>query len=336
MNTLDDSNAALAALYTPGQLDVLTQLNDLKESIGLSDGAFVRKFLTVSSTAWSRINSGKYGADGADMFGKLAVNLRQLRIKLAQDAKLTGARKFHAFAQQQAVVDAVTTCLLKPADDQNRFVAYLAGTGGGKTALGRELKVMHDGIYVEARESWRRGYFAALVDIGRAAGCEMGELLKGERFAEAAVLARFSANRRVLIIDEAEYFGPRTMNLLKLLLNQTPTVVVVLTLPELFARLRLYAAAEFGQLVRRAEAIVELTLVTPDEVTALLVERVAVNAEGKQIAGMIARNANEFGNYDLVDRVVKQLASEAGEDAVTLDDVTQAIRCVKRLMNRAA
>lgn len=331
----DPANGALADLYTPGQIDVLTQLSAHQTALGLTDAAFVRKFLTVSGTAWSRIKSGKYGANADEMFSKLAVNLRQLRIKLAQDAKLTGGKVFHTFAQQQAVIDAVTTCLLKPSDDQNRFVAYLAPTGGGKTALGRELKVMHDAIYVEASETWRTSYFAALVAIGRAAGCNVSELLKGTRSAEAAVITRFCANRRVLLIDEGEYFGARTINLLKLLLNQTPTVVVVLAIPELFARWNSAAWAEAAQITRRAEAIVRLDHVMPDEVALLLSTRVAVSEPGR-VAGMIAKAANEFGAYDLVTRVIAQLSADADGDKVGTEETAQAIRCVNRLLNRAA
>lgn len=330
----DPSSGALAELYTPGQLDVLQQLLTHQTALRLTDAAFVRKFLTVSGTAWSRVKSGKYGADAGEMFSKLAVNLRQLRIKLAQDAKLTGGKIFHTFAQQQAVIDAVTTCLLKPADDQNRFVAYLAPTGGGKTALGRELKVMHDAVYVEASETWRTSYFAALVAIGKAAGCNVSELLKGTRSAEAAVITRFCANRRVLLIDEGEYFGARTINLLKLLLNQTPTVVVVLAIPELFARWNSAAWAEAAQITRRAEAIVRLDHVMPDEVTQLLAPRVGVS-DGARVAGMIAKAANEFGAYDLVTRVIAQLAADADGEKVGLEETAQAIRCVNRLLNRA-
>jgi hypothetical protein len=260
-----------ATLYTPGQKDVLQQLRALQQQLGLTDAAFVREHLTVSATVWSRLNSGTYPADATSALVRLETNLRQLRVKLAKNAKLTGGRLFHHFAQQKAVIEAVTTCKLKPADDPNRFVGYLAPTGGGKTALGRELKVMHDGIYVEARESWRKSYFAALVDIGAAAECDMTEMSKGERFAEAEVLRRFCSNRRVLIIDEGEYFGPRTINLVKMLLNQTPTVVVLLAIPELFDRWQRASWQEARQINRRAEAIVELELITPAEVETFLV-----------------------------------------------------------------
>lgn len=336
-STIEATSAPdLTALYTPGQCDVLAQLNALKTQLGLSDAEFVRRYITISSTVWSRVNSGTYPAGVASVFVKLEGNLRQLRIQLAKNAKLTGSVAFHVFTQQQAASDAVTTCKMKPVDDPNRFVAYLAPTGGGKTALARQLKVEHDGILVEGRESWRTSYNAALVTIGTAAGVPESELVKGVRFAETALLKRLNSNRRVLIIDEGEYFGPRTINLVKLILNQTPTVVIVLAIPELFDRWQKAAWEEARQINRRAEAIVELELVTPEEVATFLATRVTLASDAKQVAGVIAKAANEFGHYDLVTRVVQQLATDSEGERVTLEDAQQAIRCVRRLLNRTA
>lgn len=332
--TATETKIDLSTLYTPGQLDVLNQLRDLQAQLALSDGAFVQRHLTVSQTVWSRINSGNYPADVTSAFLKLEGNLRQIRIERARNAKLTGNRTFHAFTQQQSVISAVTTCKLKPADDPNRFVAYLAKTGGGKTALGRELKVMHDGILVEARESWRKSYFAALCDIALAAGVSEADVSKGERAAETALLKRLNANRRVLIVDEGEYFGPRTINLVKLILNQSPTVVVVLAIPELFERWQKAAWLEAQQINRRAEAIVELELVTPEEVQRFLAGRVTLNGDAKQVGGLIAKAANEFGAYDLVTRVATQLVTDEAGGTVGAEQAAQAVRCVKRLLNR--
>lgn len=152
----------LAALYTPGQLDVLTQLREIQQTAGMSDAAFVQKHLTVSSTTWSRINSGTYSADAAPAFVKLENSLRQLRIERAHASKLTGGGAFHSVPWQQSVVVAITEAKLKPADDCERMVAVLAPHGSGKTRLARELKIMHDGILVEASEPWRGSYYAAI------------------------------------------------------------------------------------------------------------------------------------------------------------------------------
>jgi DNA transposition AAA+ family ATPase len=312
----------LATLYTPGQLDVLNQLNELKTKLGLSDGQFVQKHLTLSGTTWSRLNSGTYQADGTSAFIKLESNLRQLRVELSAVSKFKGNQKFHVFLKQRAAMAAITTCKLKPEHDANRFVAYLAPTGGGKTSLGRHVQAENDAIYIEAKESWRTKYLSAMIDISRAAGVNEADLTRGENVAETALIKRLRANRRVLIIDEGEYFGPKTINLIKLILNQTPTVVLLLSIPELFERWQKAAWEEARQINRRAEAIIRFEGVTIDEVQDML------PGADKKAAAAIAAAANAFGAYDLVNRVVTDLA---GETAINEAQAHHALRCVKAL-----
>jgi hypothetical protein len=323
----------LATLYTPGQLDVLTQLREIQQTAGMSDAAFVQKHLTVSSTTWSRINSGTYSADAAAAFVKLENSLRQLRIERAHASKLTGGGAFHSVPWQQSVVVAITEAKLKPADDCERMVAVLAPHGSGKTRLARELKIMHDGILVEASEPWRGSYYAALCDIGVAAGLTEAELGKGVASAQRAVLRRLRANRRVLIIDEGEYFGPAATNLLKLILNQTPTVVVLLTLPILFERWEKTAWAEAPQLIRRCEAVVESQLITPDDVLKFAAGRVTVTGTSPKAAwAVVAKAANDFARFSLVVRVVASLERDGGE--ATAEKIATAVTQAKALLRR--
>jgi glycine/D-amino acid oxidase-like deaminating enzyme len=213
-------------------------------------------------------------------------------------------------------------------------VAYfLAPHGSGKTRLARELKVMHDGILVEASEPWRGSYYAALCDIGAAAGLTEAELGKGVASAQRAVLRRLRANRRVLIIDEGEYFGPAATNLLKLILNQTPTVVVLLTLPILFERWEKTAWAEAPQLIRRCEAVVESQSITPDDVLKFAAGRVAVVGSSPKAAwATVAKAANEFARFSLVVRVVASLERDGGE--ATPDKIATALTQTMALLRR--
>lgn len=325
----------LAERYTPGQLDVLTQLGAEQERLKLSDSAFVQKHLTISATTWSRLRSGNYAADATAAFIRLEGNLRQLRIERAKVAKLTGGREFIGLPPHEQVRNAVTLAKLKPADDQDRLVVFLAETGGGKTALARDLKVAHDGILVEARESWRDSYYAAVCAIGAAAGVAESDLDHGTGAAETALLRKLRANRRVLIIDEGEYFGPRTANLLKLLLNQTETVIVLMAIPVLFRRWQEKAWVESVQLNRRSTAVVVADAVTPGDVRKFAAGRVKLaEAEAKAACVAVAEAANAFGRYDTVLRVLEELAAEEAGETVGVEQVRQAVRRVQRLLNR--
>jgi DNA transposition AAA+ family ATPase len=332
MPEITTAAADAVANYTPGQRDVLKQLRELQTQLSMSDAAFVREHLTLSSTTWSRLNSGTYSANAASAFVTLDGDLRQLRVKLATDHKITGNRPFYEFSQQQAVISAVTSCKLKPEDDPVRLVVFLSESGGGKTRLARELTVMHNGLMIEGRESWRKSYYAALCDIGAIAGVSADDLKRGEHSAEVGLIKKLKANRRVLIIDEGEYFGPRTINLVKLILNQTPTVVVLLAIPELFARWQRAAWEEAKQLNRRAEAIITDSKVTPDDVQLFFAGRVTLHEAGA-VCAMIAKAANEFGRYGMVERIVDQLVAEEHERVGT-EQAQHAVRCAKRLLNR--
>ena len=322
--------------YTPGQQDVLAQLSAIQEKLKLADVPFAAKHLTISSTVWFRIKSGTYNADPALAFVKLERNLRNYRIEQAQASRLISDRPFHFFAPQQEVVDAVTLCKMKPADDANRLVVYLAPTGGGKTALARNLKIQHDGLLVEGRESWRRSYMAALCDIAAVAGVRELETLmtRGEHAIETALLERLNKQRQVLLIDEGEYFGPRTINLCKFMLNQTPTVVVIFAIPQLYDWWQRTAWEQAAQLNRRAEAIVHAGPVTADDVRVFLLgEKITLGSDSRAAAAELATAANSFGHYDTLLRVLAILRDEH-ESSPTLDGVRQAVATVKKLLNR--
>ncbi len=335
--TLPTTAALLAEKYTPGQLDVLTQLRAEQARLALSDGAFVQRYLTVSGTVWSRLNSGSYPADATAAFLKLEGNLRQLRLEKAKATKLTGGRAFVPLAPHEAVRHAVTLAKLKAADDQDRLVVFLAETGGGKTALARDLKLAHDGILVEASEPWRESYYAAVRDLASAAGVAESELDQGKHTAQMALLRKLRANRRVLIIDEAEYFGPRTANLIKLLLNQTETVIVLLAIPVLFRRWQEKAWVESVQLNRRSTAVIVGDPVTAGDVRKFAAGKVTLDeAEAARACAAIAEAANAFGRYDTVLRVLDDLAAEEAGAPVGLEEARNAVRRVQRLLNRNA
>jgi len=323
----------LATLYTPGQLDVLRDLQQIQAEAGLSDGKFAAQHLTISASTWSRIQGGVYAADAATAFTTLAGNLRVIRIERARGAKLTGGTAFHEIEPHKAVINAIVSARLKAATDPERLVVFLAPSGGGKTRLGREITVMFGGYYVEATESWRDSYFSALCAIGRSVGVNESELLAGRELAEQKVINRFKARRTVLVIDEGEYFGPRTMNLLKMLLNQTETVIVLLAIPALFERWQKKSWEESRQLNRRCEAIVEAGPVIPSDVAQFASKRLTISGPADKVWGVIAKAANEFGHYSMVRRVIEELARDG--ESVSLAAAENAVRIVKKLLNRS-
>lgn len=318
----------LTDLYTPGQIDVITELSRIQAETGKNDGKFAADHLTVHGTTWMRIREGTYAAaDPSAALIKLETNLRNIRLERAKASKLTGGAAFVRIPWQEAVKNAVTLAKLKPTEDCERLVVGLGETGAGKTALGRQLKIEHDGVLVEASEPWRTSYFAALFDIGLELGISEADLGNSAATAQRAVLKKLKVNRRVLVIDEGEYFGPAVTNLVKLLLNKTATVIVILAIPALYTRWQKSAWVESAQTSRRSEAVVMADAVFPDDVIAVA-KTMKLDLD-KAGAGQIAKAANEFGRLSLVKRVLKGLEGETDEETVI-----QSIRNAKALLRR--
>ncbi len=320
----------ITTIYTPSQTAVVNDLQLLQTKLGLSDAAFTRKHLSIHASNWLRIKVGSYGAaDPSAALLKLEGNLRQLRIEMAQAAKLTGGTKWTRIPWQETVMTAVTLAKLKPDEDCERLVVALAETGGGKTRLARQIKLEHDGILVEASEPWRTSYYAAVYDVALAAGVPEKDLGNSKHSVQRALINKLRQQRRVLIIDEAEYFGPAATNLIKLILNLTPTVILVVAIPDLFARWQRSAWVESSQTTRRSEAVVLAEKVFPEDVVELAKNRgSSINAAA---AGVIAKAANEFGRISFVLRTLNDLG-----DCTSAADAEQAVCNVKALLRRAA
>jgi len=320
--------------YTAEEVATITALEQHAAELGMSHEAFARQHLTVSSTTWTRIRQGNYGGDRAAVCTKLAVALNQLRIELARRKRITGDKPFHWFPEQLAVMHAITAARTKGLSDPERLVLVEAPMGGGKTALAARIRVDHDALLLEASEAWRTDYRAVAAAIARAAGASPEAVDKRCSAAEVeqTMLHVLQARRRVLVIDEGEYFGPKTTNLLKLILNRTETVIVMFCIPALRARWMRAAQEEAAQLLRRA-VVLDLGLVNPTSVAEFLRDLPIVEGALKTSCAAIARAANAFGGFSTVCRICQRLQDDELE-TITADDVAKAIAMVQHLQRQ--
>lgn len=319
--------------YTAGQVATLTALEQHSRELGLSQEAFSAEHLQVSSTTWLRIRKGTYAGNREQVFAKLDLSLRQLRIELARRARNTGSRTYHWFAPANAVMNAITAARMRRLADPERLIIVEGTTGAGKTALGAQIRSQLDTVFVEASEAWRTDYRSAAIQVARAAGAgdkQTGRLASLLEI-EDTLLTALSARRRVLLIDEAEYFTAKTANLLKLILNRTETVVVLLCIPQLRERWMAAAQREADQLLRRA-VVIDLGKVTPGDVEPFL-DGLPLGSGLRSSAAAIARAANYFGSFSTVVRVVDRLRDEEPEK-LELDDVSKAISLVQHLQRK--
>jgi AAA domain-containing protein len=320
----------------PADRRMLDDLKARQEKLGLTDKVFSAEHLSYSETVWYRIKTDDEKTkqplyfsmvkDPETVLMQLRLNLRELERQMAIEAR-TARGAFHEFADFAAIFKAVRQCKNKGLQSPVRLVTYLADTGGGKSALCSQLALTMKARVVESRECWRNSYFVAARDIAAAVGLDTDKLWTPAE-CEDALKAQLRARKTVLAIDEGEYFGPRTINLVKFILNQTPTVIVLCAIPEAYERWSQRSAHEALQLQRRTHKLIRQEKITPDEADRFL-EDIALNGDRKSAAVALAGAANQFGRFDLIARATEELR---GERNVGVDDVQKAIARVRAFM----
>lgn len=301
---------------------IVDELEECRATLALSDASFARNHLRYDAGTYSKIKAGKYH-QSKRVLDSLRTSLRNLREVVAKRRRgLMDGRPFFPQDGQARAVNAVRECLGIPS--QNRLIMYLAPTGGGKSALVAELRKQFDCVVCEATEAWRDSYHACCTDVALAAG-QTGPW-RSKHDVQASMLAALSRGAQVLIVDEGNYFGPQAINMLKLILNRTPSVVVIPAQPVLYDRMisSRKTWAEAAQLARRAHLVIRNERIQPRDLKPFF-SKFDMNGEAAPVLAYVAKQANIFGLYDLVWRTVDQLDAEEDDDALTLDRITKAV-----------
>lgn len=308
---------------TAEQADTLAALIDWQGKLEKNDGIFCRDHLSYSATVWYRIKSGDYWnmvANRDPIFATLDKDLRRLEREQSIAARHAGAEWF-PFADFKAVQSAVDEARAKPISDPDRLIVFLADTGGGKTRLCGRLAQDGGAVIIEAREAWKTSYFNCLKDFATALGVDTrNNPTKGEM--EEAILRELNKKRAILAVDEGEFFAAQSLNLIKLVLNKTPTVIVICAMPEAYARWNRANWHEARQIRRRTHALVVQEVIHPDEAARFL-RKGPASAVAAAAGPHLAAAANQFGRFDLCKRVATSL--RAGHPTADLEDVKKAI-----------
>jgi DNA transposition AAA+ family ATPase len=309
---------------TAEQQRIVTDLAALQERHGWSDGQLCKHLFCGAST-WNKIRNGAYWKevkDPAPTLTKLALNLKALRRKLAGLARnLT--RDWRELKEFKAVFEEVEAASAEGMSTVKRIIVFTAPTGGGKTALCAQLALRHEAVIVEARSTWRRSYWNCVRDLCEACGLDSGAM--NPTVLEGELIAHLSNTGTVLAIDEAEFFGADALNLLKLIINRTPTVIVLCCMPEAYARWNRWFAHEADQVRRRTRRLLRQQCISPDDAR-LFLEDLGLNGCLKEASVLVTKAANTFGSIDTVKAVAAELR---GASRISLDDVTKAIAYVQ-------
>lgn len=293
---------------------VVARLAELQGT--LSDDVFARRHLSCTGATWNKIRAGKYGAevkDPARMLDKLETDLASL-----EQAHSVAVADYGAIVPCPFLSLAIKGVRRSFTEPRNRLVVALAPTGGGKTTLARQIADTWHGrvLRTEATETWRKSYLKSCADILAAAGIEPAEIPHSAARAEGALLRLLRAQPRVIVIDEAHYFGPATINLVKAILNQTPCSVVLLAIPDLWHRMNRAAWVESEQLLTRRCAMVDGRTLTARDAAAYLADRLGpwwtpLDPDTRSaIAEAVAERACRFGLWNTLEQVTAELRAD--------------------------
>jgi len=230
-----------------------------------------------------------------------------------------------------------------------RLVIIEGNTATGKDAVRRHLlkKFPNSAVAVEAAETWRdslavpaRAIYAAL-SIVQQADKATGQTPKAPRYPSdiiAEVIAALKARKIILIINEAHHLGPRGLNMVKTLINQTPSVIVLECIPALLTRLLGGNYEEAVQLTgNRLAERVYLASPSAEEIL-LMLDRRGVKFDSDPTRDNAARDLAEaspqYGNWRFVGQVTRKLYEATKKNPVTAGDVSRAIAAVKSMRTR--
>jgi hypothetical protein len=308
---------------TPQQAAVIEKLNQIRAHLpgAKTEQDFARRYLPFSYDTWRHLRLDDYTGSVdkccADAEKALANILLMIEARVDTGA---GKDEFFPTSISRAIFNAVDAA--RGRDNENRLIIYKSETGGGKSAICRQLARKYDSPIVEGTESMRTSYFAVCSRICKAYGSP-GPWMSKDRV-EDEMLAIFGQRDMVLIFDEGNSFGPQAINALKLLLNRTRATIFIAAIPAIFNRMRLKSWFEASQLIRRVEAV----FVHPD------FDRVHVapffngwefpDGQAKAM-NRIAEAASAFGLYDMVKRVREELVKTCGGKTATQAQIETAL-----------
>lgn len=278
----------------------------------MSDEAFCKRWLNISASGWNRLKSGKYplGSE-SKMMDKLSAALASLDNDASNKALRGESGQVLPLLHMRALRAAVD---MAQGNERNRLVIVLGETGSGKSTAGRSIVNTNPGraIFAEATESWRTSYLGACEGVAKPAGVTCTGRLGST---EEGILKALQGEG-IVVIDEAHHFGPRSVNLVKAILNKTPRVVVLLAIKPLLSRMRQGAWIEAQQLLnRQACAPLDFSTIGAKDFGEFLKARIpgydALGSEGRDWTQRALKAANEFGRWNTAEIIATRAREEA-------------------------
>lgn len=208
-----------------------------------------------------------------------------------------------------------------------RLVFVTGDTGTGKTSIARWLlnKFGERLIELECFRAWDDRPNAFLGDVLRALGKPVNKDVTSAADKLRACIEELRVSRRCLLLEEAHHLGPRCLDTVKALINQTPGEFVMFAMPTLWNRLKQSAYEECRQLSgNRLAERVALELKARD-IEMFLKARLDIDPqEAATAAGLLMHHAARHGNLAFVRDVIARVRKAAKGGPVAVELITQA------------
>lgn len=300
---------------------------DYQEAAKLSTEALVKKLPTIgSSKTYKRILDG----DLAELDLERQLSNFEAAVAWIESTGNESAEEEEIYDDLTAAISLRRALLQTQKEAGNaRAIFVLGPSGAGKTCARRSVMQKFGAriLLIEATVAWSDSTNAMLGAILRALGVRDIPLVQSDRLIK--VVEKLSDTRRALFIEEAHHLGPKCLNLVKTLINQTPGEFVFFAIDTLWRKLETAAFEEARQLTgnRLAERI-DLGREMKARDIGLLIDRrvtLAADAERGKIIDSLLHYAPNYGRFAFVRDTLCRVAEVAGPRAATKQDFIEAI-----------
>lgn len=207
-----------------------------------------------------------------------------------------------------------------------RWILVEGDTGTGKSSARTALQEKYGTrlICVEASDAWKDSPMALLKEILKARGRSNLPASQYDNLAET--IKELNSARIGVVIEEAHHLGPRGLNTVKTLINNTPGEFIGCALPSLWARLERTAYQECRQLSgNRLAARIKLGLRESDVKKMLDRTTPGLNGNSDAAIAMLMAKAPRYGNYKFVSRVCSKFSEMCEGEKPTMDLFLSAV-----------